>query len=192
MDTREQWLNAAIGHYRPVFAGKGHPIPDKVRVSCAFPSVRALSGTANHRIGECWSGQASADGTIEMMISPAIAEPLRVLDILAHELCHASVGNECGHKGPFRKLALAIGLEGKMTATHGGDAFKRHAQTIVDALGPYPHAALDARVGRKKQTTRMIKCECPECGYIARVAQKWLIDVGPPECPLHGPMLEQS
>jgi hypothetical protein len=188
-ETREQWLNAAIAHYRPVFSSKGFPIPDKVRVACAFPSVRALAGSGNnHRIGECWSGKASADGTIEMMISPAIAEPLRVLDILAHELCHASVGNEHGHKGPFRTLALAIGLEGKMTATRGGAAFKQHAQTIVDDIGPYPHGALDARVGRKKQTTRMHKCECSACGYTVRISQKWLDDVGAPHCPEHGEM----
>jgi hypothetical protein len=35
-------------------------------------------------------------------------------------------------------------LEGKMTATMEGDAFKRLAQPILDAIGPYPHAELHA------------------------------------------------
>jgi len=34
----------------------------------------------------------------------------------------------------------------------------------------------------KKQTTRMIKAECPSCGYTARISQKW-VDVGLPTCP---------
>jgi hypothetical protein len=191
--TREEWLNAAIAHYRPAFAAQGFPLPDKVRVTCGFPGIRALAtGSSNHRIGECWSSQASADGTVEIMISPVVSEPMRVLDILVHECCHAGAGNECGHKGNFKKLAKAMGLVGKMTATEGGDAFKRDAAPILDELGAYPHAALDARVGRKKQTTRMLKCECAECGYTVRISQKWLDDVGAPHCPDHGEMAQGS
>ena len=40
----------------------------------------------------------------------------------------------------------------------------------------------------KKQSTRLLKCECPTCGYIARVAWKWLEDKGAPHCPEHGEM----
>lgn len=39
----------------------------------------------------------------------------------------------------------------------------------------------------KKQTTRLLKVECGQCGYTARVTRKWL-EVGPPGCPTHGPM----
>ena len=38
---------------------------------------------------------------------------------------------------------------------------------------------------KKKQTTRQLKCACPTCGYLARVAKKWL-DVGAPICPTDG------
>lgn len=38
-----------------------------------------------------------------------------------------------------------------------------------------------------KQTTRMLKVACGECGYTARVSSKWL-EVGPPHCPQHGAM----
>ena len=88
---------------------------------------------------------------------------------------------EHGHKGPLRSLALAIGLTGKMTATEESEAFKQRLTPILAELGDYPHAKLDAS-NRKKQTTRLIKTECPRCGYTARVARKWL-DVGSPICP---------
>lgn len=38
-----------------------------------------------------------------------------------------------------------------------------------------------------KQTTRLLKAACGECGYTVRVTQKWL-DVGAPHCPQHGAM----
>jgi hypothetical protein len=34
----------------------------------------------------------------------------------------------------------------------------------------------------KKQSTRMVKCECPDCGYIVRTTRKWL-EEGAPICP---------
>jgi hypothetical protein len=42
--------------------------------------------------------------------------------------------------------------------------------------------------GPKKQGTRMHKVTCSQCGYVARVSQKWL-DIGPPHCPKHGAMV---
>lgn len=41
---------------------------------------------------------------------------------------------------------------------------------------------------KPKQSARLIKCVCPECGYIARTTRKWLDERGPPHCPDHGPM----
>jgi hypothetical protein len=37
----------------------------------------------------------------------------------------------------------------------------------------------------KKQSTRMLKAECPECGYTIRLAKKWA-EVGLPSCPSDG------
>ena len=40
----------------------------------------------------------------------------------------------------------------------------------------------------KKQSTRMLKAECPECGYTIRLSKKWA-DVGLPNCPTDGAAL---
>ena len=115
---------------------------------------------------------------------------MEIAGILAHELTHAAVGIDKGHGRAFRRVAIAIGLTGKMTATVPGDAFKQRVEPILKKLGAIPHARLSwgELRGPKKQTTRMIKCECAECGYTARVARKWLEDVGAPHCPEHGEM----
>lgn len=179
---------ALMAELRPAFKRQGAPIPERVRIGVGFPSIRGIAAK-EQRIGECWSSKRSGDDHHEIIVSPVLADPMRVAGVLAHELVHASVGVECGHKGPFRALALAIGLEGKMTATVEGEAFKRLAAPILDALGPYPHAELHAMSnGRKKQVSRLVKCECTRCGYVARVARQWLDEQGAPHCPSHGPM----
>lgn len=188
---REAWLHDVARGLVGWFKKAGFPLPVDLRVTCGFPSSRALNGTRNQTIGQCWHPASSADGSVEIMVSPVLADPVRVAGIFAHELIHAAVGPGHGHKGPFRKLALAIGLEGKMTATTEGEAFKRLIAPILESVGPYPHAALDARKREKegpaKQTTRLVKATCG-CGYTVRLTRKWIDEVGAPHCPEHGEM----
>ena len=147
---REPWLHAVADRMRPMFAIHGATIPAKIRFSCGFPSTRGLATKAQH-IGQCWSHECSADGHAEIFISPVVDNPMRVAGVLAHELVHAIVGVEARHRGPFAKLAKAIGLEGKMSATTEGEAFKLTVAPILDAVGPYPHGELsedyEAQVG---------------------------------------------
>lgn len=80
-----------------------------------------------------------------------------------------------------------------MRATTPGEGFVALAAPILDGVGPLPHAHLDTdgqTTAPKKQTTRLLKCECETCGYTARIARKWLELAGAPLCPVpdHGPM----
>jgi hypothetical protein len=38
--------------------------------------------------------------------------------------------------------------------------------------------------------SRLIRVSCGQCGYVARVARKWLENPGAPHCPDHGEMVE--
>jgi hypothetical protein len=78
-----------------------------------------------------------------------------------------------------------------MTSTTGGELFKQSVAPMLKAVGDYPHATLDCS-SAKKQTTRMIKCVCHECGYTVRVARKWLAIGGEPICPTHQIKMEQE
>jgi hypothetical protein len=57
---REAWLHAIAAALAEPFKRLGHPIPEKVRLTCGFPSVRGIAAK-NQRIGECWSDARSAD-----------------------------------------------------------------------------------------------------------------------------------
>ena len=181
--TREQWLNKLAKRLETVlFKPAGATLP-KVRYTCGWPSVRAMSG----RIGECWGASCSSDDTHEVIVSMALEDPMRVAGVVAHEMVHAVVGLDAGHGPAFRKLALAIGLEGLMTATAESDMFKEKVQPMLGPLGPYPHAKLSGS-NHKKQSTRLIKvaCEHKSCmaqGYTVRMSNKWIVDYGCPLCP---------
>ena len=160
--NREQWLNECIQKIRPDFERLGHSLPEKIRASCSWPSK---SGLANkkRRIGEAWSAKNSADQSCEVFISPVLKDPLEVAATLLHELVHCAVGVEEGHKGKFTRLAKAVGLEGKMTATHAGETLTARLREMTDAIGPYPHAELTHSNATKKQGCRLLKVVC-ECG----------------------------
>jgi hypothetical protein len=188
---REEWLDTAIELMRPLFKSAGYTVPT-IRVSCGWPSNRGLS-CKKRTIGQAWSRAASSDNIGQIFISPwldvKVATEQGVLSTLVHEVVHCTVGVEEGHNKVFKKCMKAVGLEGKATATIAGEKLLEACQQWSEKLGPYPHGKLDKLKGPvKKQTTRMVKCECPECGYVARVARKWLDDLGAPKCPKHGVM----
>ncbi|HWY88250.1 MAG TPA: hypothetical protein VNX28_16180 [Gemmataceae bacterium] len=180
--TREEWLLSLAHLLAPDFAKIGAPLAiDLVRVSVGFPSRRGLSAR-NRIVGQCWSTAASEKGHHEIFVNPTVGSGLEAAAILTHELVHSAVGVEAGHKGAFRKAALAIGLEGKMTATVPGPSLTECLNVLVAQLGEYPHAALNPKLsGLKKQDTRLLKAQCPKCGYVVRVTRQWA-DMGLPTC----------
>ena len=173
---RQQWLERAVEALRERFAGVGYTVPQKIRVSIGWPKRAASCGA----IGECWSTEASSDAHAELFVSPELTVSGRILDVLAHELTHATVGTAAGHQKPFKQCALKIGLQGPMRSTTGGPEFMTWAETLFKRIGLYPAGFL---TDSPKQGTRMRKCECSICGYTARVARKWLALAGPPICP---------
>ena len=144
---------------------------------------RGPKKSGSHTIGECFCSSASKDGTHEIFISPYLEESTDVLAVLLHELIHAWVGIKAKHGKAFKVVAVKAGLEGKMTATIAGADLCKQLKAWSNELGPYPHARLGMGGDRlkPKQGTRMLKLECPKCGYAARTTRKWL-DVGLPTC----------
>lgn len=178
--TREEYLTCAMHEMSSWFDG---PFPENVSVSCGWPSKSALS-SKKRRIGEAWSSENSKDKKFQLFISPYLDKPIDVLHTLLHEMIHAFVGLECGHKGEFKRVALFLGCEGKMTATFPGEDQIKRLNVVSRTAGPYPHGSLDKRMinGDRKQGTRMLKAICPGCEYTVRTTAKWL-ETGLPTCP---------
>lgn len=179
--TREDWLTSAVNSLRPMFESANIPLAENIRVACGFPSTATRSGT----VSEIWADTASRDGTKEILISPVLDDPAEVLAALISRLCaaHPSVGSL--RNGPdYAAAARLMGLEPLRTdwkSSRGNADFKIVYGELLGQLGIYPHAALVPGGGRKKQTTRMLKGECAECGYTIRLTQKWA-SKGLPSC----------
>lgn len=180
--TREQWLTAAADALRPTFDTIGKPVPLAIRVSCGFP----LHARRSKAIGQCWASTASADKTIEILISPVLADPREVFETLVHEMCHATDG-AMNHGTAFQAVAREMGLmacgTGKQPwkSTKGNEHFGTRYAGIMDALGDYPHAQLTPGAEAKVQPTRMLKLVCGGCGYTVRTTAKWVAQ-GLPTC----------
>lgn len=170
--TREEWLMLAVDELRPIFTARGYTIPEKTKVSIGFPSA----GARGKAIGECWHHTSSAKGFHEIFLTPLMVDQARILGVLVHELGHAAVGCEHGHRAPFKKFCAKIGLEGNVTSAVTPDAELSSTFTkIVKKIGDLPHAALSLTDRpTKKQGTRMIKCHCNACEAIWRTSRKTL------------------
>jgi predicted SprT family Zn-dependent metalloprotease len=168
--TREQWLNAFVEKARPRFKRAEQELPEKVHASIGFMFKSPKA------IGQCWRPEASADGVSQIFINPIVGgDNSRLLaGILTHELCHAVTPGD-KHGKLFGACARAVGLEGKLTQACDGPDWWSWAEPIIAKLGPCPHAKIDPSAsGQKKQSTRLLKCECEDCGFTFRATAKWV------------------
>ncbi|QDH92424.1 SprT-like protease [Microbacterium phage Celaena] len=187
-DTRESWLRQAVQSIKPLFEAAGYEVPE-VHVSVGWPH-----GGRASTIGQCFPGTASADSVGHVFISPVLSDPVRVLDVLTHELVHAinHRDGENGHGKPFKAIAVKVGLTGKMTATVAGEKLKAELEAISEALGEFPHAALAPAVkAGKSRSGRSIKLECAAGeDYVVSISKARLEAYGAPKCPCHDEEME--
>jgi hypothetical protein len=175
---RESWLNAAVAALRPLFVERGIPLPEDVRVSCSWPTRGAVA-PKNKVLGQAFAPDLSPIGAYETFISPSIADPVQVLEVVVHELTHHAVGVAAKHGPGFKRAAEAVGLTGRMTSTRATPWLVDTWFTrVISEVGPYPHAALDV-TQLPKQATRLLKVVCDSCGYTMRVTALWLAKRAP-------------
>jgi hypothetical protein len=178
--NREGWLTEATTTLTTLFEGAGYDMPE-VRVSVGWPSRKAVS-VKNRTIGQCWYGTNTADEIPQLFISPVLGDPVEILATLVHEILHAALPPGTKHGGAFSRGMRELGLEGKPTSTHAGEKLTEYLTKVAGDLGVFPHAAIDPKAMGPKQSTRMLKVQCLDCGYTVRTTAKWL-EVGNPSCP---------
>jgi hypothetical protein len=188
--TREEWLVAAYKMLSPRFKEHGK-LPEKVHILASWPY-----GTKK-AVGQCFAKTWTKDESTYITISPEIEGEVEVLAILIHEMIHAAIGLKEKHGPVFKKVATALGLEGKMRATVAGELLKKDLAEEAKELGKYPHSVMvphktekPKREGRKNPT-KMVSPE--NDNYIIYISIQRLDAFGPPLCPFSKkPMVEVS
>ena len=183
--NREEWLTAMARNIEPHFIRAGFPM-GKYRATCGFPS-RGARAQRRRTIGQCYSSTCSSDEHSEIFIHPQVADSLRAAGVLVHEMIHAAVGTECGHRGAFVRLANLLGMTGKPTECMPGELLNDTLTEIIALVGAYPHSTLTV-TPQTRQTTRMLRVKCGDCGCVVRMTRKWLDESGAPTCGCGGEM----
>jgi len=165
--TRELWLQRAADKLKTMIEAEGFKVP-RVHVSVGFPSKGATS-TKRRVIGQCWSGTTSADGAPHLFISPVLKARDTILSTLLHEMIHAVVGTEAGHKGEFIVLAKKLGFTKPWTSTPSTPELQSRLVTLSTKLPEQDFPALEATSLRGAQKTRYRLYEC-EHGQKLRAA----------------------
>lgn len=173
---RETWMMRAVDQIRPWFAAREITVP-AVRVSVGFPST----GRNGTHIGQCWPTSHSEDGMNQIFVSPVLEDPVAVLDTLVHELVHAADDCKNRHGPEFRKMAVAIGLQGPMRSASAGAELKARLAELAAQLGPYPHARLTLRQRVSTRPPRP-RARCEACGFEVPMLKRF-ISFGAPICP---------
>lgn len=137
----------------------------------------------------------------EINLSAEYLQEHNMGETLLHELAHAEnqvLGvRDCAgrvHNKHFKSMAEKLGLLvkprdnsvgfGYTDLADAGIAFLKKIAFKREIFSQY--RAFGGK--RAKVGSRLIKCECGECGYVCRTTQKWIDDVGAPHCPEHGEM----
>ena len=150
--------------------------------------VAFASTGSKHHIGQCWSRKSSVHDSNQIFVSPALLDPVMVLDTLVHELVHAVDDCEHKHSKEFKKIALSLGMIGPMRSAGAGPALKAKLAELSAQLGPYPHGGLHISTRLSKRSPRP-RAKCKACGFEVPMYKKFLA-FGPPLCPKHKTEME--
>lgn len=176
--TREDWLLAAYQALAPRFAPHG-TLPQRIHVICSWPVSHSKVA-----VGECYPEEWTDNKSRYITISPALGKnPIEVLATLLHEMIHAL--GIMNHGKPFKKVALALGLEGKMRSTVAGEVLKKDLEKVAESLGIYPHQVLHRlkkdKVSNPTGPITLVSPQDPT--YTIYIARKKYSELGAPLCP---------
>lgn len=174
--TREEWLHAAANVIREWFPEE-FPVPEKIRLSVGF-----AKGAKTNSIGWCYRKSAAEDEIHQIFVSPSLTDTVEILAVLVHEMVHAATDGH-GHDKVFGKVARALGLEGKLTATVAGEELAKDLKELATDLGDFPHGKLThVKTFKGKHNKYQTKLVCQSCPFeIPSVARKKLEEFGAPE-----------
>lgn len=180
--TREEWLQRAVGLILPHLKELGYEPTGLVKTSLSIFQKKRKSITW----GFCFHASASEGGYREIFINAELTDVRKILGVLVHELGHACLKDGVGHRNPFKVFCEKVGFQFEK-AEHADDGilFWKWCAPIAKELGAFPHKKLLGlpEGGKKKQSTRLIKCECEDCGFVFRATRKWLEDKDALQCP---------
>lgn len=188
----ERILREAVAHF-------------KLQVKPESIVVTVQTRGRRNALGWFWAGrwQQAKQSLSEINLSAESLATCDVGELLIHELAHAENDargiHDCSgkaHNKHFKSMAESLGLVcAEKRDKKYGWGFTKLGPAASDFLAKvkFNRSAFDAcrtgEVSQAKAGSRLLKAECPDCGYTIRVTRKWA-DVGMPKCPCGSHMEE--
>ncbi len=213
--NREAWLNAMAERMSPRFLELGAPL-QPYRISIGFTSAGQRGNVGAEVWHSSASADGTYEILISPGTDDSMQVSAYLAHELCHIAAGIKEGHKgpfvklmkaIGMTGPFTCSVPTRQFEDGSSRSstnsdhsprkaHLAQARRERAQRASAREGrerdtgrPEPaRTRRDHHHRQEKQSTRLKKVECSECGYVARVTQKWLDKSGPPHCPEHGEM----
>jgi len=162
--TREEYLQRAYVLLNETAFKPNEQECPAIKVSCSF--IVGTRASNKKTMGQCAPRSHSDADINEIRIVPTVDDSFEAIDTLAHEMAHAVDDCQNGHKAQFKKICLAVGLDGNkhMRYAEAGEKLGKTIKNIIATIGEYPHDKVDIS-NVKKQGSRMLKHICEnDCG----------------------------
>jgi len=131
----------------------------------------------SHALGLCYAKSSSTGNKRVIEVDRETDDLWETIDTVAHEVTHAVLDENEGHKGRFPKLVKDLfKLGGKPTSTRPTEEMKELFYDFLVANGGYPHIAFRPR--HRKQTTRMVKVWCTDFTCVGGTEKSMLQGIG--------------
>ena len=131
----------------------------------------------SHALGLCYAKSSSTGNKRVIEVDRETDDLWETIDTVAHEVTHAVLDENEGHKGRFPKLVKDLfKLGGKPTATTPTEEMKELFYDFLLENGGYPHIAFRPR--HRKQTTRMVKVWCTDFTCVGGTEKSMLQGIG--------------
>jgi len=170
--VRTKWLEKAWLTLKSKF---GLDAPDKVQISFGFCASgnRKSSATGRQTLGQCTNdliqnGDKTEKQALVSVHPVNFKSPVDVLLVMLHEMIHATGINN--HRKEFSTLAAGVGFTKPWTQPHPTPELAQRLGGMLEQIGDFPEGWGDLPPSKPKQTTRMLKYECPVCSEIIRSA----------------------
>lgn len=171
---RVGWLDALyrelLGKFKAQYPNIN--LPDDACVTVGYPPLNARGKRGERRgcyIGQEWHGN-DAEKAFVTIHPERLKTPEKAAQAIVEEIVRSTWG-------PRR-------LEARLSKVVG--ECKPKIQEAVDAVGDPPPGFAQMTEPKPQQKARLLKVECPDCGYTVRVANSWLKKAKPicpdPEC----------
>ena len=173
--TREEWLQVvsqplcqAVQFAADVLEIDLNPDDAGFDIAVAPFSTKKTLGKCRYAFG--------ANGKTRIQLCTSIESPIVAVHVLLHEIVHYYTHGD-GHRGRFKHIMKRLNSEGRMTATSAGEDQTNWINEIISLLRPWEEVHVPFKVtprGKRGKGSRLIKCECLQCGFTMRTTRKWI------------------